>query len=187
MKRLIRILLIINVVVLLGYFTKLLVAKHNNSILQKQLLLSVAHGEEASGVMTQQNYLRLTNISQNIEKTGRISDRELDWCIALMQSPMRQTGYNAPLLRVKVVYPLLQLKYLSSEQKEKLYQAIVPMFNTTNDTQKGLDRLYATAMVAKLEDKRAIPYLLPLLNDPRPKVRQKAQKALNALGYKSPS
>jgi len=44
-------------------------------------------------------------------------------------------------------------------------------------------RLNAIYALAELDGKNSIPYILPLLKDPEPKVRQQAKKTLQQLGY----
>lgn len=43
----------------------------------------------------------------------------------------------------------------------------------------------AVYVLGRLQAKEAIPYILPLLNDPDPRVRETAQKTLQRLGYKA--
>ncbi len=47
-------------------------------------------------------------------------------------------------------------------------------------------RSEAIYVLAKLRVKEAVPHILPLLNDPKPEVREDARKALQRLGYRVP-
>ncbi len=47
-------------------------------------------------------------------------------------------------------------------------------------------RSNALYVLTKLRVKEAVPHILPLLNDPKPEVREDARKALQRLGYRVP-
>ncbi len=61
-------------------------------------------------------------------------------------------------------------------------EAIQIAIESLNDPWMSV-RVYALRLLARQNAKEAVSHILPLLNDPRPEVRQEAKKTLQKLGY----
>lgn len=68
-------------------------------------------------------------------------------------------------------------------QREWAFHYAVALLETKDAAPNYLDKVSATALVYVLKEKRAIPYLLPLLQHPDSKIRGRAQGVLASLGY----
>jgi len=67
-------------------------------------------------------------------------------------------------------------------QKEKLFQALIVQLAGDNPSEEiGIDVRLPAHILGKLGDKRAIPILEAHLNDPRFRVHQTVQKAIDRL------
>lgn len=187
-KKTIKFLVLLNFVILIGYGVKGLLVYKQKALVEKRDAERAARMTELASGISHDDYSRMSDIGHSILKTGRISDVDLDWCLTSVKSSMASSNAFAYLTRSSVFMKLSGLKHVSPMQRQKIYDTTILLFNTHNDSEKyGLDKEMASMMVAKLNDKRGIPYLLPLLNDPRPHVRGIAQSTLTSLGYKTPS
>lgn len=148
--------------------------KPKNDLFQHRVKLS--QELEASGVMNAQDFVRWQYITDDVVKTGTISDSDLNWMLRIMRNP--QTAMNDPqIVHGDVLGTLTHLRQIPAAQEEKIYSATLPLLSSD----KKLDKLYAAKMMRKLNDKRAVPYLKPLLNDPDPDVQLLAHRALEKL------
>lgn len=133
---------------------------------------------EEAGILTAKDHFRLNNIQLGIEKNRTVSDEDLDWAIRLMHSePMRNSEkarYELP--RVVMAY-LGGPKRLSTSQRDKLFQAVLPYLSSPN---KWLRMAGITSMI-NINDPRAISHLRRLTNDPDGDVKRLAVKVLNRI------
>ena len=108
-------------------------------------------------------------------KPGPMPDQELDWLIALLKSPRIGIKNN----RYEAEFEILSAFGLNTQptaaQEEKIFQAVVPFLslNDPNDQQYALLKQEALVELKQFNDTRAIPLILPLLDDPLPNVREK--------------
>ena len=145
-----------------------------NDLLQHRISLS--NKVASSGVMNAQDFVKWEYLTDNVVKTGTISDGDLGWMLQIMRNP--QTATNDPqLVHGNVLGTLTHLKRIPKSQEEKIYTAALPLLSSA----KKLDKLYSEKILAKLQDKRAIPYLKPLLKDPDPDVQLQTRRALKKL------
>ena len=147
----------------------------SESLLQHRVQL--AKKLEASGVMNSQDFLKWEDITNNVVKTGIISNDDLNWMLTLMQKPQSPTN-DPQLVHGDVLGTLTHLKQIPEAQKEKIYNAALPLLSSD----KKMDKMYAAKILRKLNDKKAVPYIKPLLSDPDPDVQQQARRVLKDLG-----
>ena len=147
----------------------------SESLLQHRVQL--AKKLEASGIMNAQDFVKWEDITANVVKSGIISNDDLNWMLALMQKPQSPTN-DPQLVHGDVLGTLTHLKQIPEAQKEKIYNAALPLLSSD----KKMDKMYAAKILRKLNDKKAIPYIKPLLSDPDPDVQQQARRVLKDLG-----
>lgn len=187
-KRIIWCLVALNILAVAIYGANRFLIHQKRAAAQKAGDTATATAEEAAGITSKQDYLQRLQIYDTSQKTGNIADNELNWCLGLMnKGPIKNHKGAKAELNVEIVATLVYVKRFTPSQKEKIYQATLPMFTNTDETGDGLEKIYACRMMKKMKDKRAVPYLLPLLNDPRPDICLMAQRTLTSLGYKAPS
>lgn len=166
------ILIALIIAVIVSYFV--VKQKRANDLFQERTKLANKLAE--SGVINAQDFVKWEFITDGVVKTGAISDNDLDWMLSIMHNP--QTATNDPqIVHGDVLGTLMHLKQMTEEQRNKIYVAALPLLSSG----KKLDKLYAARMMRKLGDKRAIPYLEPLLKDPDPDVQRLAHRALKDL------
>lgn len=164
--------LLITLIIAIGVISYFVVKqKQANSLLQERILLS--NKVVDSGVMNAQDFVKWEYITDDVVKTGEISDSNLDWVLHIMHNP--QTATNDPqLVHGNVLGTLTHLKHIPKSQEEKIYTAALPLLSSD----KKLDKLYSAKTLAKLQDKRAIPYLKPLLKDPDSDIQLQTRRVL---------
>lgn len=132
----------------------------------------------SAGVMDAPDFVKWQYLTDNVVRTGTISDGDLDWMLHIMDNP--QTATNDPqIVHGNVLGTLTHLKQIPKSQEDKIYNAAIPLLSSD----KKLDKLYSAKILGKLQDKRAIPHLKPLLKDSDPDVQLLTRRALKKLGY----
>jgi hypothetical protein len=84
---------------------------------------------------------------------------------------------GSPVLHADVIGALRRAKTFTPGQKDKLINAIKPMF-VGDET----DKIYACRLTAATKDPRALPYIRQLSEDSDQRVRRNALYALKAYG-----
>lgn len=123
------------------------------------------------------NYLRqVTTIQSRMRQRKALDDNEADQLLAVIDN------HGDSILQAKA-FATLQVAarsgYLSEDKRNKAVDSSLAALKS----QDSLARLYAISLLASLDQKRVAPQLLPLLNDPEPRVQKAAKKALQKLGY----
>ncbi len=159
--------------------------KDNHELKANQL--QIARNDERMHIIAAKDELKIEGIISKIQKTGGVSDSDLGWLLDSLKKN-NGAGQSQEIARVTILNPLEQLKTIPSLQEEQIYQAVIPMLGSDPAYNDTLDKIRASAVMRVLKDRRAIPYLLPLLNAPDTtdgQLRIHAQAALDAIGYKS--
>lgn len=158
----------------------------NRELLRNQQY--IAHQDERMGIMRVSDKLKIDEIVAEVQKTGSISDGDLNWTLAML-GKNNSSGQPQEIARASILAPLEALKSIPSSQKDRIYQAAVPMLGNNPAYNNELDKIRASAVMGTLRDKRAIPYLVPLLDakeiDQNGQLNLHAQAALEAIGYKA--
>jgi len=82
-------------------------------------------------------------------------------------------------IRCRALDALRYGKFQNQEQYEKAVKATIKCL----EDKEWVVRSYALRTLAGLSAKEAIPFILPLLNDPKPEVREDAKTILKKWGY----
>ena len=118
--------------------------------------------------MSKQEALNIDRIEVVAEKRGTITEGDLDWTLNLLKTPTESSNPYAPALRRSTVTIILRnVKNLTPAQKDRVYTAVSGLLTSSEE----LDRIGAIAVMDNIKDKRALPALTRLLEDPNPKVR----------------
>jgi len=128
--------------------------------------------------MTRAETERNDRLAVSIINTGAISLDDLNWSLRMLQTPSQAGEPSQTRLRhLEVMIALKGLRTFTPGQKERLYQATTG-FLTSQDMP---ERIGAMAVMRATKDRRAIPGVKALLNDPDAFTRQMAQKTLAVL------
>jgi hypothetical protein len=138
-------LLIAATVVLLAAVVVVLNRRSANA--EKAEVARIGADWEQSGRLSQASYVHLRQIISGVRNSGGvISDQDLDWSLAVMNS-----GSDA-IVRARVMGMLGMLgerKPLPTTQKQKVLAAITPLLNSRQE----LDRRYAARVQKALESR----------------------------------
>lgn len=141
---------------------------------------AVAMSYQKYGVMSEDTYYRIEDLNQQVAKSGKISDNDVNWLTSLLSQKSKFPG----LVESKVFAVFLSLTSLPPEQENAIYTATIPIVQKPDPADPdNLGKRFAVTMLGKLRDKRGIPDLVPLLQSPDPAIRQRAAKALASMGY----
>lgn len=157
------------------------------SYLQHQAEMSrvrkVALDQEKVGLMSQVEYFRWRNINSGVLAKNNLSDEDFDWCLMMMSQtkphPVANAVKNARIVN-GIFMKMVANEDVTPERKEQLYKAVTPLLRGS----RKLERLVALNLLGALKERRAIPNILPLLNDPDPSLRPVARKTLDEMGYR---
>lgn len=83
-------------------------------------------------------------------------------------------------IRCRALDALRYGKFQDTSQKRKAVQAAIECLKDP----EWVVRCYALRTLAGLSAKEAVPFILPLLNDPQPEVKEDAIAVLKRLGYR---
>lgn len=145
----------------------------NGEYTDQQLAIQI----EGTGEMTRQEFLRQIALETLVQKTGQISDADLDWVLHMAQTPGIGDTKMTPTRHLNALLTLKHLRTLMPGQKEKIYLVAVPYLTSADKSEK----IGAMAAIQAIKDKRTVPAVAKLLNDQDPLVREMAQKTLTVL------
>jgi hypothetical protein len=136
---------------------------------------SVASVDSAEGAMSEGQSLRLSHISEVVQKNGCISDSDLGWVLRLLwSSPPRDTPSVRDMLHSEVLFHLWLVKSYTPSQEHSLYRSCVRLCRS----QSRIDKVWGARMLGRLSDTRGVPILRKLREDPDPAVADTARKAI---------
>lgn len=94
--------------------------------------------------------------------------------------------YGGKLGKMNIVLRELSQRWPDQPEKREatVKQILKPLALQTLKDESWFYRSYALYVLAMLKCKDAVPQMLPLLQDPDPRVRETAKRALQELGYK---
>jgi hypothetical protein len=155
--------------------------------MERKRFLQTAVNQEITGIISKEDYLILAGYMR--AKPGPMSDEELNWLIELLNSTRLAKMPNRYFAQSKILSVFGLNTQPTPAQKERIYQATIPFLtlDEPKDRQYALLKHDAMIELQQLKDARAIPLIVPLLNDSRLSVRNKAQDTLRALGYVDPA
>jgi|GEM_PF-2553598 len=139
-----------------------------------------------NGEMSKQEALNLDRIDFVAEKQGLITEEDLDWTLNLLKTPPPSSNnpYAPALRRSGVMNALKNAKNLSPSQKDRVYHAVSALLASSSNTSASsnkLDKIGAISVIRNIRDKRAVPALNHLLEDPDPTVRSFAKRTIREI------
>lgn len=145
----------------------------------------MAHHQEAEGILPATEHMHIFAIRDKVTASHSISDEDLNWVLDKLKTNSAPGKLQA-LARADLLEPISGLEGASvpSSQKDRIFKAVVPMLSNDPSFDE-LDKTRASNVMRSINDKRAIPYLVPLLSNSDEQVREHAQHALAVIGYKS--
>ena len=137
-----------------------------------------AQSQSSMGIMSQSESLRWIQITDSIRLRGSITDPELDWLIQELPQPApTPTPMIAATRRLELMLSIKQSKVFTPTQKERIYQATIGYLPGPERN----DKMAALAVMRHLREKRAIPGITLLTDDPDATVRASARKTLKVI------
>ena len=148
----------------------------------------MAQSDEKGGIMLASNDLKIDRIVATVQRTGGIPETDLTWLLDFLNKN-NGPGQKQEIARVSILSPLEELKNIPPSQKERIYQSVIPLLGDDASYNDELDKIRASTVMGVLRDKRAIPYLVPLLSadsaNHSGQLHLHVQRALHAIGYQS--
>lgn len=140
------------------------------------------------GVMTSADFTEYNYLYTQLSYGKSFSDTDINWLIALMNRPAAPNlSSESRAIRhdcaLEIFNAYLKTGHATQSQRNSIFDAASPLLASEDTT--GLDAISASAVLRTLNDKRAIPLLLPLVNSPNPQVRTTAVNSLKFMGYDS--
>lgn len=126
---------------------------------------------EGMGLMSQAEYVELRSIEETA-KGRRMSERDMNWMLGCMRK------HPGPVVEARVAGILQAVAHFTPRQRDRVFEESQFLLGREGAVQ----RLYGATLQGALADPRAIPQLLPLLDDPDRRVRAAARSALRKLG-----
>lgn len=152
---------------------------------QSQMQRSEARAGEAwekINIMTKEDHARLVRLRKSVGSTG-ITAEDFTWIKSTAESALISKDRLSNMVRCDLMGLFLDAENLKQDQREWAYQYAVRLVKTDNLMSPDLDKSAGIAYIRRFKDKRGIPHLLPLLQHPAPRVRERTAKALAQLGY----
>lgn len=142
---------------------------------------TIGAGMQRSGEVSQNEYIRVRTLRSSMLAGQNLSDEDFDWCLSILSQtrPHSVVNSNKNAMMIGILLRLPENNDVTPERKERLYTAVAPLLRS----KEQLDRAYALNLLGALKERRAIPDILPLLNDPKPGLRTLAREALDKMGY----
>ncbi len=147
---------------------------------------AMAHHQEVEGILPATDQMHMFAIRDKVTASHSISDEDLNWVLDKLKTNSAPGKLQA-LARADLMEPIDALEggSVPPNQKDKIFKAVVPMLSNAPPFDGLFDKTNASNVMRIINDKRAIPYLVPLLSNPDEQVREHAQHALTVIGYKS--
>lgn len=142
----------------------------------------IAVDREKVGIMSQAEHARWHDLNSGVLAGKKLSDEDFDWCLMTVSQPkphpIANAVKNANIIN-GVLLKMVQNNDTTPERRERLYKEVAPLLRS----KQQLDRLVALNLMRDLKERRAVPDILPMLNDPHPDRRKLVRQALDKMGY----
>ena len=184
-------LIALNVLVLCGLLV-FLVQKHKHQVelkeAQRSEAMAVVREAQKRDTSSQPEKERLQEISDDVAGKRPLTDEQQQFLLAEMNKPSPQG--IATVSSMTAILTVESIKTpVSLNQKAILYQQLTPILAVQDTTVSSgltltqMQKLNACDLLAQFDVREAVPQILPLLNDPKPQIRNDAKRALKKLGY----
>lgn len=145
----------------------------------------IASSMEGSHAMTRDEYFHLQEIDRKVRAAGKMDEADLDWCLQLMNTNGAAESPLGTYVRIHVIDVLRERITYTQPQKDKLFHQVVEKVYALKGPSAIHDKIQTAKLLYITQDKRAVPYLLPLLNEKQnPYAVKFAREALNSMGYR---
>ncbi len=182
-KPLVRWLIAINVIVLAALFGRWFYQKQALRAEEQKRSEEARAGFARHGIMSKPVSANLFAIGDRIKQSDSISDEDLDWMVAEVNKTWQEATMASLNKRGMITMFWNGCGKWSPSQKEKIFQAALPMLRGKTSS----DKTAGAAIATHLRDARGVPYLLAMTNDPDKNVREFAHRALKRMGYETAS
>jgi hypothetical protein len=147
----------------------------------------VAEQWESFKIMPAEEYLKIAAINDSIRSTHSISDSDLDWCLEEMRRASGSSNLVTTSLRkFQITDEWRHLVNTTPEQREKIFQmACQHLPHAGSRYLTTSDKLISLELAVISRDKRAAPFIMPLLQDHDPDICRIARRNLTRLGFKA--
>jgi hypothetical protein len=140
----------------------------------------IAKVEEKAGVMPVGDYVRMREIEATDSKTGVVSDADFDFLEAILDNHARTDAQTEQYVDSIMLH---DIPSMSAARRTRVFHSAIPWLSRQSVPGDAFARYDAALLLVKLGNPQAVPYLIPLLHDPNPKLRAAAPKILAKLGY----
>lgn len=177
------------VVVNIGCITAYCINHHKKMNAHQAFIERLANIGSVNNIWPKADYLKLQSIEDQYRTNGGVlSDGDFKWLMNLYTMNPLPKGYDRAIAEPDIMACFMDGKALTSQQKEQIYVATLPYFSQEDDNDNlGALKIHACNVMRVFKEKRAIPQVLTLINDPRPIVRQRSREALRAMKYRLPA
>ena len=145
----------------------------------------LARIEQQTNLWSSSDYVKFRDIEHTFDASGHgtISSPDFDWLMSRLTAQASPSD-NPTIVDTRILGLLGDAK-LTTEQKSKVADALLPILKRPDDPHdtNGVVKIYACRVEIGVKDKRSIPILLMLYNDPRPHLHRRITQALSAMGY----
>lgn len=184
-KRLLASLIFLNIFGLLAWGVSVAIHKHTASgqgVLNPRTERMLVH----DGIMSSAEAAHFNSLYAQLSQGQDFSDTDIDWLMTLINRlPQPNVTATSEAIRHDCALELfdayLETGHATPAQKNSIFYAASPLLASEDPV--GLDAVSASHVLRTLNDKRAIPLLVPLINSPNPQVRASAIKSLKFMGY----
>lgn len=107
--------------------------RYRSAAAHQQVIRQIGAEWQQEGLLSQDDYVKLSQIKDSVVQTRTISDQDLDWLLATMQQSQDS------VVHARVLGILSTLANPPAPQKQKIAAAVAPMLQSQNE----LDRHYA--------------------------------------------
>ena len=138
------------------------------------------------GIMSSVEVSHFNSLYAQLSQGRDFSDADISWLMTLTTLPS-QSNVNATSqafrhdCALELFDAYLKTGHATPAQKNSIFNAASPLLASKDPI--GLDAVSASHVLRTLNDKRAIPLLVPLVNSPNSHVRASAIKSLKLMGY----
>ncbi len=94
----------------------------------------VAQNWQRQGVISEQQHIRAMNTLKSIRQTGRVSDDDLNWLLALLTQPTS----NPTAMHLLVMAELINISSPSDAQSQKIRNSMLPFEQSSDPTEQQL-------------------------------------------------
>lgn len=187
----VRWLIALNILVLCGVLLAFFVQRHyQQQARQTERIMAdrmVQRGLENDDA-TSAERAQLDVISHNVVKRRTLTDDQFSFLITQLSKANSKEVATGSHLYASLTLNSIRVP-LSASQRAMLTNRLVPLLQIPDPTNSSvftlneMHKLEACRLLALFNIREAIPQLVPLLDDPKPQVRNDAKQALLKLGY----